>query len=97
MSITASVSGSPIQASVTESGASVAVSPVAISAMVLAGIGPQGPTGPQGPGGEGGGASTLAGLTDVQITSAADGDVLRYNGSKWADYAEINLTDGGNF
>ena len=97
MSITASVSGLPITASVTESGASVAVSPVAISATVLAGIGPQGPTGPQGPGGEGGGASTLAGLTDVQITSAADGDVLRYNGSKWADYAEINLTDGGNF
>ena len=93
MSITASVSGSPITASVTESGASVAVSPVAISATVLAGIGPQGPAGA---GGEVG-SSTLAGLADVQITSAADGDVLRYNGSKWADHAEINLTDGGNF
>jgi hypothetical protein len=33
----------------------------------------------------------------VEITAAAEGDVLRYNGSKWADYAEINLTDGGNF
>ena len=96
MSITSSVSGSPITASVTESGASVAVSPVAISATVLAGIGPQGPAGA---GGGGGGASTLAGLTDVQITSAADGDVLRYNGStsRWSDYAEVNLTDGGNF
>jgi hypothetical protein len=78
---------------VTESGASVAVSPVAISATVLAGIGPQGPAGAGGDVG----SSTLAGLTDVQITSAADGDVLRYNGSKWADYAEIQLTDGGNF
>jgi hypothetical protein len=61
---------------------------------VLAGIGPQGPAGATG---EGGGATSLATLSDVQITSAADGDVLRYNGSKWADYAEIQLTDGGNF
>ena len=93
MSITASVSGNPITASVTEDGASVAVSPVAISATVLAGIGPQGPAGV---GGEVG-SSTLAGLTDVQITSAAEGDVLRYNGSKWADHSELLLTDGGNF
>jgi hypothetical protein len=35
----------------------------------------------------------------VEITAAADGDVLRYNGStsRWSDYAEVNLTDGGNF
>jgi hypothetical protein len=94
MSITASVSGSPITASVTESGASVAVAPVSISATVLAGIGPQGPSGSTG---ETGGASTLAELTDVQITAAAEGDVLRYNGSKWADHSELLLTDGGNF
>ena len=94
MSITASVSGNPITASVTEDGASVAVSPVAISATVTAGIGPQGPSGSTG---ETGGASTLAELTDVQITSAAEGDVLRYNGSKWADHSELLLTDGGNF
>jgi hypothetical protein len=93
MSITASVSGTPITASVTESGASVAVAPVSISANVLAGIGPQGPAGV---GGEVG-SSTLAGLSDVQITSAAEGDVLRYNGSKWADHAETNLTDGGSY
>lgn len=93
MSITASVSGNPITASVTEDGASVAVSPVAISATVLAGIGPQGPSGDQGSVG----SSTLAGLTDVQITAAAEGDVLRYNGSKWADHSEINLTDGGSY
>ena len=93
MSITASVSGNPITASVTDDGASVAVSPVAISATVIAGIGPQGPSSDQGSVG----SSTLAGLTDVQITSAAEGDVLRYNGSKWADHAEINLTDGGSY
>jgi len=72
------------------------VSPVAITANVLAGIGPQGPAGAAGAGGEVG-SSTLAGLADVQLTAAAEGDVLRYNGSKWADYAEIQLTDGGNF
>jgi hypothetical protein len=94
VSITASVSGSPITASVTESGASVAVSPVAINANVLAGIGPQGPSGATG---EGGGATSLATLSDVEITSADEGDVLRYNGSKWADYSELLLTDGGNF
>jgi hypothetical protein len=93
MSITASVSGSPITASVTESGASVAVSPVSVTANVLAGIGPQGPAGVGGDVG----SSTLAGLTDVQITAAAEGDVLRYNGSKWADHSELLLTDGGNF
>ena len=93
MSITASVSGNPITASVTEDGASVAVSPVAISATVIAGIGPQGPAGV---GGEIG-SSTLAGLSDVQITSAAEGDVLRYNGTKWSGYSELNLVDGANF
>ena len=93
MSITASVSGNPITASVTEDGASVAVSPVSISATVIAGIGPQGPSGGQGSVG----SSTLAGLSDVQITAAAEGDVLRYNGSKWADHSELLLTDGGNF
>jgi hypothetical protein len=67
---------------------------VAISATVLAGIGPQGPAGA---GGQTGSATSLAELADVQLTAAAEGDVLRYNGSKWADYAEINLTDGGNF
>ena len=42
-------------------------------------------------------SEALNGLNDVTITSVATGNVLRYNGSKWANYAEINLTDGGNF
>jgi hypothetical protein len=39
----------------------------------------------------------LSGLKDVTITSVASGDVLRYNGSKWSNYSENHLTDGGNF
>jgi hypothetical protein len=36
-------------------------------------------------------------MTDVTIDSAASGQVLRYNGSQWINYAESNLVDGGNF
>lgn len=42
-------------------------------------------------------SEALNGLSDVTITSAAAGNVLRYNGSKWVNYLETNLTDGGNF
>jgi len=42
-------------------------------------------------------SEALNGLNDVTITSVATGNVLRYNGSKWANYSESNLTDGGNF
>lgn len=41
--------------------------------------------------------SVLNGLNDVTINSAASGQVLRYNGSAWVNYAEENLVDGGNF
>jgi hypothetical protein len=41
--------------------------------------------------------SVLNGMTDVTIDSAASGQVLRYNGSQWINYAESNLVDGGNF
>ena len=41
--------------------------------------------------------SVLNGLTDVTISSATAGNVLRYNGSQWVNYAENNITDGGNF
>ena len=37
-----------------------------------------------------GGSSTLNGLTDVTITSASSGQVLKYNGSAW-----VNDTDAG--
>lgn len=41
--------------------------------------------------------SVLNGLTDVTISSAASGQVLRYNGSQWVNYAESDLVDGGSF
>jgi len=41
--------------------------------------------------------SVLNGLTDVTINSVSTGQVLRYNGSAWVNYAESNLVDGGNF
>lgn len=42
-------------------------------------------------------SESLNGLNDVTITSVAEGNVLRHNGSRWVNYAETNLTDGGNF
>jgi hypothetical protein len=42
-------------------------------------------------------SEALNGLSDVTITSVASGNVLRYNGTKWINYAENNLTDGGNY
>ena len=41
--------------------------------------------------------SVLNGLTDVTISGVNDGNVLRYNGSQWVNYAEKDVTDGGNF
>ncbi len=41
--------------------------------------------------------SVLNGLTDVTINSVSNGQVLRYNGYAWVNYAESNLVDGGNF
>ncbi|MDA9843034.1 hypothetical protein N9C44_01030 [bacterium] len=40
--------------------------------------------------GGGGGSSNLTGLTDVTITSASNGQVLKYNGTAW-----VNDTDAG--
>lgn len=34
---------------------------------------------------------------DTAITNAADGDVLRYSQSKWRNYSDKNLVDGGNW
>jgi hypothetical protein len=41
--------------------------------------------------------SVLNGLSDVTISVATVGDVLRYTGSEWVNYSEENLVDGGNF
>ncbi len=39
-----------------------------------------------------GGASAIGDLTDVTITSADAGDLIRYNGADWVDYPESNYS-----
>jgi len=93
MSITASVSSSPITARVSGSSISASVGSSAVRATASGGVGPQGPQGPAGDAG----AITIGSATDVELASLTDGDVLRYSSSKWRNYAETQLTDGGNF
>lgn len=106
--ITASVSGGQISASVAAvAGVSAGVSG-GFGPQGIAGVpgpagpqgiqGPPGPQGIQGPPGTGG-SQSLSDLTDVDVQSIADGDVLRYSAgiSRWTNYAEQNLVDGGNF
>ena len=91
MTIDATISTSPISASVSSSGtvsASVNTGSAAV-AGVSGGVGPQGPAGNAGP---------LSGVTDVALSGVADGDVLRYQSNKWRNFKETDLTlDGGNF
>lgn len=87
----------PSAATAVSGGAIVATVPSGgVSATVAGGIGPQGPAGGDG---DGSPPTALGSLSDVEIAAATDGDVLRYNGSssKWANYAELDLVDGGNF
>jgi len=42
------------------------------------------------------GASALDDLTDVTITAAASGDLLRYSGSAWVDYPDSNYATAGH-
>jgi hypothetical protein len=39
------------------------------------------------------GVPTLNDLTDVVITAAAAGDILRHDGANWVDYAWLGLGD----
>ena len=41
--------------------------------------------------------SILNGLTDVTISSATNGDLLKYNGTTWVNAPQKDTTDGGNF
>ncbi len=41
-------------------------------------------------------AITIDGMP-VSISTASPGDILRFNGSAWANYPEQNIVDGGNF
>ena len=88
--ITASVSSQPITASVNASGGiSANVGSSVVAANASGGIGPQGESGATG--------GTLDQLSNVQIVSAQNGDVLRYDANKWKNVNENNITDGGNF
>lgn len=94
MSITASVNSSSITARVSGSSVSASVGSSPVRATASGGIGPQGAAGAAGPQGP---ASSIALAADVEIAGLADGDILRYSSSKWRNYADTNLTDGGNF
>lgn len=79
------------------------VNPTAYSTVLVGEQGPQGLTGPQGqqgPQGEAGaGVESLTQLSDVQITSPTQNDVLSYSQSinKWVNKPEESVLDGGNF
>ncbi len=89
--ITATVNSQPITASVNASGIiSASVGSSVVTANAGGGIGPQGPAGTDG--------GTLEQLSNVQIVSAQNGDVLRYSSNKWRNYAESDIViDGQNF
>jgi hypothetical protein len=87
--ITATVSSQPITATVNASGnISASVGSSVVTANAGGGIGPQGASGAAG--------GTLDQLSNVQIVSAQNGDLLRYNANKWTNVSETQVTDGGN-
>jgi hypothetical protein len=88
--ITATVNSQPITATVNGSGGiSASVGSSVVQANAGGGIGPQGPAGTDG--------GSLDQLSNVQIVSAQNGDLLRYNANRWTNANEIQVTDGGNF
>lgn len=75
----------PVAASAAGGSVSASVSGVSsVNADVVGGIGPSG-------------LPNLSQALDVQLSSLADGDVLRYSSAKWRNYAETSLLDAGNF
>lgn len=97
MTVSATVTNQqPITATISTGGVVSARIPAtaSVSASVSGGVGPQGVAGPTGPAG----SNTLAALADVQIDSAASGDLLRFSDGKWRDFSEQDLViDGQNF
>lgn len=93
MSIEATVTSEPIVATVSgsTSGDSVVASVTvdSVSVGVYGGIGPTGLSGAA--------ASAISAMSDVQLDTLSDGDVLRYSSGKWRNYADSQITDGGNF
>lgn len=91
--ISVAVTSSTISAS---AGGSSVTATVGSSPVIAAASGGVGPQGPQGPAGDAG-SITIGSASDAAISGLADGDLLRYSSSKWRNYAETQLTDGGNF
>jgi len=88
--ITATVNSQPITATVNASGSiSASVGSSVVTANAGGGIGPQGPAGSDG--------GSLEQLSNVQIVSARNGDVLRYDANKWKNYPDADIVDGGNW
>jgi hypothetical protein len=86
--ITATVNSQPITATVNASGnISASVGSSVVTANAGGGIGPQGASGAAG--------GTLDQLSNVQIVSAQNGDVLQYgSNNKWNNNPVL---DGGNW
>lgn len=59
--------------------------------------GEQGPQGIQGIPGPAGGIATIAEAADVFVAGVQTGDVLRFDSGLWRNYADADLTDGGNW
>lgn len=91
--IVVAVTSSTISASAGGSSVTAAVTSQPVSAAASGGVGPQGPQGPAGDAG----SIAIGSASDAAISGLADGDVLRYSNSRWRNYADANLTDGGNF
>jgi hypothetical protein len=79
----------PITATVTGSTVSATVTSSSSTVLTSGGVGPQGPAGTSG--------GPLEQLSNVQITSAQAGDVLRFSNSKWRNSPETDIVDGGNW
>ena len=88
-SVSATVTSQPITATVAGSTVSAAVTSSSSSVSIAGGVGPQGPAGTSG--------GPLEQLSNVQITSAQPGDVLRFSNSKWRNSPETDIVDGGNW
>lgn len=89
MSITVSTSPQQITASVSDGTITANVTAPPVTVDVQSGVGAAGPAGQ--------GSAGLYELPDVDIDNAVTGDVLRYSSSKWRNYPEAALVDGGNF
>lgn len=86
--ISVTASSSTITATASGSSVGAAVNATTVAASASGGIGPQGVAGNSG---------NLGDLADVQASSVAAGDLLRYSNGKWRNYPEVSVVDGGNF